>query len=333
MNLIHLFLEQAARHPERIALIDRRTSIRYSQLLERSETLARGLEAGGLQPGNAVLPILDVGIDLYATLLAVFRLGATAVFPEPASGLSGLRAAARSTPIHALVGDWRRAVLHRLVPELRAVPLSISPAASHSGHAPAPAELPADAPALLTFTSGSTGRPKGIVRSHAFLLAQHRAVSAVLQPRAEDVALVSLPMFMLCNLANGVTSVIPDCNWRNPGASDPGPLIRQILRHRVTRLVLPPALCERFVATRVQLPSIKEIFTGGGPVFPDLLRKLARFAPGAEDHGRVRLERSRADRSRHDERDHQGGPRGDASRRRPAGGGARRRYRSQNRRR
>ena len=281
MNLVDLFLEQAARHPDRIALIDGGTSIRYSQLLRRSEALAQRLGAGGLQPGQAVLPIQDVGIDLYVTLLAVFRLGATAVFPEPASGLRGLRAAARAAPIQALIGDWRRHVLHRLLPELRAARVCVSPGAPWVGAAPAPADLPPDAPALLTFTSGSTGCPKGIVRSHGFLLAQHRAVSAVLTPRARDVALISLPMFMLCNLANGVTSVIPACNWRNPGASDPRPLLRQIERHRVTRLVLPPALCRRIVATGARLPHVEEIFTGGGPVFPDLMKSLMKLAPNA----------------------------------------------------
>src|SRR5260370_24959351 len=34
-----------------------------------------------------------------------------------------------------------------------------------------------DDPALMTFTSGSTGQPKAAVRSHGFLLAQHRALS------------------------------------------------------------------------------------------------------------------------------------------------------------
>jgi acyl-CoA synthetase (AMP-forming)/AMP-acid ligase II len=88
-------------------------------------------------------------------------------------------------------------------------------------------------------------------------------------------------MFVLCNLAHGTTSVIADCDWSNPGASDAWPLLRQICRHRVARLVLPPALCERIAATGVQLPQLEEIFTGGGPVFPGLLRRLAQVAPNA----------------------------------------------------
>ena len=41
-------------------------------------------------------------------------------------------------------------------------------------------DLPPDAPAIITFTSGTTGEPKGMIRSHRYLVDQHRILSSSL---------------------------------------------------------------------------------------------------------------------------------------------------------
>src|SRR4029077_2703793 len=86
----------------------------------------------------------------------------------------------------------------------------------------------ADTPALIRFTSGSTGQPKGAVRTHGFLLEQQRVIEKSLRLVAGDVDLATLPMFVLANLASGVTSIIPPADLRAPGAIDPMPVVRQI---------------------------------------------------------------------------------------------------------
>ena len=59
----------------------------------------------------------------------------------------------------------------------------------------------------------------------------------------------------------------------------------QIEEHRVTRMVAPPALYERLLARGdgggPGLARLDEIFTGGGPVFPDFQKRLAAAAPRA----------------------------------------------------
>ena len=77
-----------------------------------------------------------------------------------------------------------------------------------------------DDPALVTFTSGSTGVPKAALRTHRFLLAQYRALESSIALEAGEVDLATLPVFVLANLAAGVTTVIPK-DVRRPGAVDP----------------------------------------------------------------------------------------------------------------
>ena len=49
--------------------------------------------------------------------------------------------------------------------------------------------------ALIQYTSGSTGDPKGVVLSHANLLANIRAMGAVMEASSADVFVSWLPLY------------------------------------------------------------------------------------------------------------------------------------------
>lgn len=140
-------------------------------------------------------------------------------------------------------------------------------------------------PALLTFTSGSTGQPKAALRTHGFLLAQHRVLQRRLGLTAGDTDLTTLPIFVLANLASGVHSVIPGTDLRFPDAIDPQRVVRQIQGIKPVSTAASPAFLERVadycLQQQLQLTSFQKIFTGGAPVFPRLLDKLQAIAPQA----------------------------------------------------
>lgn len=190
-----------------------------------------------------------------------------------------------------LANGWVQAITH---------PRSTSPMARLSpyppGHRwilpltnPAPPALvraSASTAALLTFTSGSTGQPKAALRSHQFLLAQHRVLAQSLNLTPGEVDLTTLPIFVLANLASGVTSLIPDVDLRRPGTVNGTSVIRQIQRYQPTSTAASPALLERLIEAcdrhSTQLPSLQRVFSGGAPVFPKLLERLQAIAPQAQ---------------------------------------------------
>ncbi len=282
MNLLDPFVEQSQKNPDTPALITKNCKINFAELEQKSNDLAAHFQKQGLLRGDAVLVFQDVGISLYITLLALFRMGAVAMFPDPSAGLGNLKDACDSAHVKAFAGNWKGQLLKFLIPALRQIPLALSLRPKEKTNQPIYESLPEDHPALMTFTSGSTGAPKGIVRSHHFLLRQHDMVSSMLQPAQGEIDLISLPVFVLSNLASGVTSVLPDGNLRKPGEINPAPVLQQIRQHKINRILAPPALCERLVESAETFPQIKKIFTGGGPVFPDLLQRLKTFAPQAE---------------------------------------------------
>ena len=284
MNLIETFLTQVEARPEAPAIImpDGRV-VTYAQLSRASAVRASAYAHAGIGLGDVVLIARGVSVELYETLLAVFRLGAVVMFPEPAAGLKGLRVAVQAAKPKAMATAGIGYAIRMFVPELRRLPLlpDFNDDANFQDRA---AHMPGDAPALITFTSGSTGRPKGIVRSADFLMMQHTLLEKLRRTQPSDIDLISLPVFILSNLAAGAASVIPAGRLTRPAQLDGEKLRTQIKRHRVNRIIAPPAVIARIAEGASPIDQLSGVFTGGGPVFPNLLHAVAKVSPRAEIH-------------------------------------------------
>lgn len=273
-TILDAFDEAVGRYGTRIAIVEGSgRAINYDDLALLVRELAAGYAARGIGHGDRVVLAMPVGIELYASLAALWRLGATVVFPEPAMGLKGLRHAIRVTqPKAFLSSGWYR-LLGYLLPEAMRLPLRLHPVRGDAETAPRLA-ITVDDIALISFTSGSTGKPKAIARSHGFMMAQNDAIAPMLLPREQgERDLVAFPVFVLVGLALGITCVLP--NWKlsrhdRVAAAD---IHAHIQRRAVTRLLVPPAICET-LARADTLPPLAAIFTGGGPVFPDTMSRL-----------------------------------------------------------
>lgn len=279
-TLLDAFADAVDRFGSRPAIIEKSgRDISFEDLDVLSKSLAAGFASRGIGPGDRVLMAMPVGIELYASLAAVWRVGATVVFPEPAMGLKGLRHAARTTRPKAFLASGLYRILGFVIPELLRLELRVSPHGADPRLAPDIRVSPADI-ALISFTSGSTGAPKAIARSHAFMMAQCDAIAPMLEPRPEgERDLVAFPVFVLVCLALGITAVLPEWKLTRHDQVDAQTIHAQIKRYAITRLLVPPAICET-LGDAATLPSLHAIFTGGGPVFPDTLNRLADLCRG-----------------------------------------------------
>lgn len=301
MNLATLLQEHARAAPDAPAILDtcwgRSRTTRFADLERLSAHAAGLLLRKGLRPGDVVLVLQPMSAELYAALLAVFRLGMVVMALDPSAGVAHVERCCALHPPRGLIAASKAHLLRLVCPALGRVPVKVAigwPVFGATRWAllertkpyAGVVEVPDDAAALLTFTSGSTGQPKGAVRTHGFLLAQHRALAHNLALTAGDVDLATMPIVALANLASRVASLIPNADLRRPGAIDPAPVLQQVLTHHAISSVASPAFFERLARhcldRNLTLPGLRKLFTGGAPVFPRLLDQLRRMAPNAE---------------------------------------------------
>ena len=80
MNISELFISAAKSYPNKIAIIDPKGSITYSDLEKEVQKTAAYFQKKGIKRIDRVLVFVPMGIDLYRIVLALFYIGATAVF-------------------------------------------------------------------------------------------------------------------------------------------------------------------------------------------------------------------------------------------------------------
>lgn len=296
MNIADVLRQHAKQSPLRIALIERRGSqhieLNYADFERQAQKTATLLQQRGLQQGDRVLLFLPMSIQLYVTLLACFRLGLVACFIDPGMGRAQLEQCCELANPKAFIATARGHWLRLVSKAIRAIPNRFH----RSGWLPGSTSLgkglrlhpsleivaAEHETALLTFTSGSTGTPKAAARSHHFLLAQHKALVRALDYKAGEMDFTTLPIFVLANLASGMTTLLPDGDLRQPAQVDAARLCEQLMKYQPQRLSLSPTFLQRLVdyclSQKVQLSFPLHVFVGGGPVFPALLQRVHAIA-------------------------------------------------------
>lgn len=280
MSLILALMDHVENAPDRLAIVDKDGHrLTYRELEDESSARAAAWKDQGIGVGSKVLVAIRPSIPFYVSLLALWRLGAAAVFPEPFAGLAGVRHAAREIDPDAILSEGLVGLLLRLVPETAGIGKRLVPSARSPcrvGHA----DISPDQPALYSFTGGTTGIPKCIERSHRFMLMQNKALASLLASE-DDVDLVWFPVFVFACLAAGSTAVLPDSDPRRPGDVDATALRRQIDDHGVTRLLAPPAVVSSLARSGV---GVSTVLTGGGPVFPRTMLEISRMTDGGKGY-------------------------------------------------
>ncbi len=295
-NLLDLFKISVDAHGNRVALVEADgSSVTFDEIAAAADKLAGHWQQQGLTNGDTVLIAMPVSANLYISLAALWQLGVTVVLPEPSMGVGGLQLALQATHCKGFVAAGKYRWIKYLLPSLWLKPMfsvkrwqsntqssrqSLGVSAlrgSGSNHNSTnkrnAVTITYDKIALISFTSGSTNKPKAIARSHGFLAAQYAAIAPLLESDGVEVDLVAFPVFVLINLAAGRTSVLPNWKMNRLDKLNEKALYEWIESQQVTRALLPPSACE-VLARSKPLTTLSTVFTGGGPVFLDVVEAM-----------------------------------------------------------
>ncbi|MEU5552797.1 amino acid adenylation domain-containing protein [Micromonospora sp. NPDC047793] len=273
LTLPELFEAQVAATPSAPAVEADGRTLRYTELNERANRLARTLVARGVGPERTVALALPRSIDLIVAIVAVAKTGAAYLAVDltyPAERLAFLLDDSAPTVVLTT-----RAGL--AVPPVAAASTAVvleeidlaaaSPANLSDTDRLGPLRV-AD-PAYLIYTSGSTGVPKGVEVTHAGLagLLANQIVRHDARPGARVSQLVS-PSFDVMVAEVSMALLAGGCLVVSPTTVAGEELHAYLAEHRISHAHIPPSVLA--TVPQRELPHLRAIITGGEGCPPDV---------------------------------------------------------------
>ncbi len=162
--LHELFFEQAARQPEKIALITSTQEMTYGELARRAQGIGNQLHQGGIHPNDLVAVVMDKSWEQAAAVLGILASGAAYIPLDPAMPRERLAMILKEAQVRIALTrsrekdqiPWPRGLEILEVDQL-ALPSTLQKTETRQAHT----DL-----AYVVYTSGSTGKPKGVMIDH-----------------------------------------------------------------------------------------------------------------------------------------------------------------------
>ena len=284
MNITRLFISASKQYPNNLAIVDSNSSINFEELRNEVIKTASYFQEMGIKKGDRVLVFVPMSIDLYRTVLALFYLGATAVFLDEWVSKKRMEICCEIADCKGFIGIRKANIISLFSKELRKIPIKLSLKKRGEKNMEITQTSLEDS-ALITFTTGSTGTPKAANRTHGFLKEQFDALIDEIQPTPSDIDMPTLPIVLFVNLGIGCTSVIAGVKMKKLYKLKTEKLINQINQNKVSRITASPSLINKVsefvVSSQTPLTGIEKVFTGGGPVFPDEAELYLKAFPNA----------------------------------------------------
>ncbi|HLM55241.1 MAG TPA: amino acid adenylation domain-containing protein [Pyrinomonadaceae bacterium] len=284
-----LFEREAARTPERAALVFDGRQLSYAELNRRANRLAHHLRRSGVGPEQLVAVCFKRSVEMVVAILGVLKAGGAYAPLDPSAPPERLNFMLAETG--AAVVLTQRSLAHLFQPERGLAVLSLDadwPAVEESGGRddnPARTLSPANL-AYVLYTSGSTGRPKGVMVEHRNLSNSILAQLASLREPVESTLLLMSYFFdgslfnIFCPLCQGGTLVVP----RDGQQADPSAVLGLITENGIRHIFTVPSFYSLLLeqARPEHLESVRVVHVGGEVCPPQLVGRHRQLLPRAD---------------------------------------------------
>jgi amino acid adenylation domain-containing protein len=274
-----LFEQQAARTPEKVAVVFEEKTLSYSELNERANRLAHYLQQQGVGPESMVGILLQRSPEMVISLLATLKAGAAYLPLDPAYPVERLSFMLLDAGVRVLLTEQS---LKWLLPDFLGQTFCVDTQweSLHelSGTNPR-SGVSADNLAYIIYTSGSTGTPKGVAITQGSLANYVATAVEEFKLEAADRVLqfaslsfdTSAEEIYPC-LIRGATLVLRTDSMINSAVE----FLRACEKKQITVLNLPTAywheLATALDAEDVSIPdSMRLVIVGGEKALPERL--------------------------------------------------------------
>jgi amino acid adenylation domain-containing protein len=283
-----LFAQQAARTPDRIAIVFGDQQLTYAEVNERADMLARRLRSFGVAPDTRIGIYLPRSTGMVVGMLGVLKSGASYVPLDPSYPFDRIAFMLDDSAIPLLVTE--RALLDEL-PAGDAMPVCLDDEEEWTESDEPPvlhatvSSAAVDNLAYVIYTSGSTGKPKGVMVEHraavnlAFAHQQaiyhdHHCASGLRVSLNAPFAFDGCVERLLLLLFGHTVYVIPE-----EVRQDPDAMLTYIKRHGLDVLDFTPSqlrlLIEAGLMEKPRMPA-RLVLVGGEPIDEPLWLSLAQ---------------------------------------------------------
>ncbi|KAI1446653.1 putative NRPS-like enzyme [Annulohypoxylon stygium] len=289
-DLSALFLHQVKATPNAIALEDGPTTLTYSELDRKVESLATRLRHDGVGRDALVGVLLGRSADYVISCLAALRAGGAFLVLElayPPSLLADVIEDARPTVVitHTAHAGKIKSETPLIILDDKAS--NTDGIALPNGTSKTLPELPSEDDleklAFVSYSSGTTGKPKGISNPHRAAVLSYDLRFGIndLKPGDRVACNVFFVWEILRPLLRGATVVtVPD-----ETSYDPVALVELLRSKNITETLMTPTLLATVLARHSQLgarvPNLRTVWLNGEVVTTDLARRGLKALPNA----------------------------------------------------
>jgi long-chain acyl-CoA synthetase len=286
MHLSEIIRRQAAARPDDPSYSCAETDLTWRQTDNRTSRLAVALYARGLRHGDRVAILAKACHRYWEVHFGCAKAGLVVVPVNHRLQTAEVKHILSDVGAKAAVIDARLAdVVATVDIPLRlgfgpghGQPVDYEQALTEHDPVPPPVKLDDEDLNVIAYTSGTTGTAKGAMLRHRGSVLSAYGYGMANRFRSDDVVLMCMPPYVLRGQSAGLSPALVGAHVVMADFDAPE-IVDIIERRRVTQLQLAPAMITLLLRepelARRDLRSIRAIWTGGAPIRPSELERLA----------------------------------------------------------
>ena len=278
---------QAARDPDRLAVVDERGTLTYGELDARTNALANALVARGLRAGEGVAILARNHRGFLEATFGCAKVGARLIFLNTDFAGPQIREVAEREGARLLIcDDEYRRFLEGFSPPLGTIRAWVDDEtdgdtldALVEGASTEPPEKPSQAASVVILTSGTTGSPKGAPRDESRSLAGPGSLFSKAPFKSGETTVIATPLFHSLGFAHAIAAVALGSTIVTRRKFDPDATLEMVEKHRASALIVVPIMLRRILDLGEEkirardLGSLRIVFVSGSQLGGELCRR------------------------------------------------------------